>query len=265
MHSTTLRDRHPTAFSLVELSIVLVILGLLTGAILTGQSLIRAAELRSVVADVSRYKAAALSFRDQYMALPGDFSDATRFWLSAGGDGANAACLQAQTQHNKATCNGNDDGKIQNLPGYTYYERFLAWKHLANAGLIEGSYLGRTAGAAQTYVQSVSENVPSSKLRNGFYDIFNETGAYNINYSASDWDRNFISVYGNTSTTGILLPEEAWNIDSKMDDGSPVYGNIISTQKSSPYGTDCTTSDNASAQYDVRIASPNCLLRFALF
>lgn len=59
------------AFSLVELSIVLVILGLLTGGILAGQSLIRAAELRAVSTEYSRYITATQSFRDKYFAVPG--------------------------------------------------------------------------------------------------------------------------------------------------------------------------------------------------
>ncbi|PZP83692.1 MAG: type II secretion system protein, partial [Azospirillum brasilense] len=55
-------------FSLVELSIVLVILGLLTGGILGGQSLIRAAELRTISTDANRYITAAQTFRDKYFA-----------------------------------------------------------------------------------------------------------------------------------------------------------------------------------------------------
>ena len=85
------------AFSLVELSIVLVILGLLTGGILAGQSLIRAAELRSVTNEFQRYIVATQSFRDKYFAAPGDITDAHRFWTSAGGNGANAACQGAAT------------------------------------------------------------------------------------------------------------------------------------------------------------------------
>jgi prepilin-type N-terminal cleavage/methylation domain-containing protein len=57
-------------FSLVELSIVLVILGLLTGGILTGQNLIRAAELRSAVTELQRHQASTQSFRDKYFAIP---------------------------------------------------------------------------------------------------------------------------------------------------------------------------------------------------
>src|SRR5438552_4058186 len=81
------------AFSLVELSIVLVILGLLVGGILSGQSLIRAAELRSVTTEFSRYLAAVQSFKDKYFALPGDMANATAFWGIAGGTGSDATCL----------------------------------------------------------------------------------------------------------------------------------------------------------------------------
>ena len=77
-------------FSLVELSIVLVILGLLTGGILGGQALIRAAELRAATTESQRYLAAINSFRDKYFALPGDMAIATRFW------GVSTACSGGQ-------------------------------------------------------------------------------------------------------------------------------------------------------------------------
>ena len=69
-----------SGFSLVELSIVLVILGLLTGGILAGQNLIRAAELRSVTTQFQNYHAAVMTFRDKYFALPGDMANAEDFW-----------------------------------------------------------------------------------------------------------------------------------------------------------------------------------------
>ena len=66
--------RTKQAFSLVELSIVLVILGLLAGGVLSGQALIRAAELRSVTADYQRYTAAIMVFRDKYFSFPSLFT-----------------------------------------------------------------------------------------------------------------------------------------------------------------------------------------------
>src|ERR1700712_5143764 len=73
-------------FSLVELSIVLVILGLLVGGVLSGQSLIRAAELRSVTTEYQRYTTAVGTFRDKYFALPGDMNNAASFgWKDGAG------------------------------------------------------------------------------------------------------------------------------------------------------------------------------------
>ena len=141
-------------FSLVELSIVLVILGLLVGGVLSGQSLIRAAELRSVSNDLSRYAAAAQTFRDKYFAIPGDMPNATSFWGSAGGANNDAACQAAQTTA-AATCNGDGNGDLLNNNGES--EPYLFWKHLANAGLIEGSYSGINA-------QTLGITVPPSKV-----------------------------------------------------------------------------------------------------
>jgi len=68
-------------FSLVELSIVLVIVGLLVGGVLTGKSLIRAADLRSVSTDYEGYRTATSAFRDKYFGLPGDITNASSFWV----------------------------------------------------------------------------------------------------------------------------------------------------------------------------------------
>lgn len=151
------------AFSLVELSIVLVILGLLTGGILGGQSLIRAAELRAVSTEYSRYATAMSSFRDKYFAVPGDMSNATQFWGTA------AACpgTNATPSTTQATCDGNSSGGVDILTPASN-EVFRFWQHLANAGLVEGSYSGVSNNAtAATADARLSWNVPPSKLSNG--------------------------------------------------------------------------------------------------
>ncbi|MFZ4541492.1 MAG: type II secretion system protein [Rickettsiales bacterium] len=130
-----------SGFSLVELSIVLVILGLLVGGILSGQSLIRAAELRAVSTEYSRYVTAVQTFRDKYFQLPGDMNSATTFWGTAAVGAACATTIGSGTQ----TCNGNGDGWLDN--GYVNSnENFRYWQHLANAGLIEGAYTGQFQG-----------------------------------------------------------------------------------------------------------------------
>jgi hypothetical protein len=138
-----------TAFSLVELSIVLVILGLLVGGILAGQSLIRASEIRSMATDVTNYAVAIQTFRDKYMALPGDMPNAVAFWGAADGAGAGmtAACATTDSRtlaDPRATCNGNGDGRVDYVTQSEETKR--AWQHLANAGLISGRYSGTMIG-----------------------------------------------------------------------------------------------------------------------
>ena len=123
-------------FSLVELSIVLVILGLLTGGILAGQNMIRAAELRSVITEFQTYQTSQRTFQGKYLALPGDMTNATDFWGSAGGAGFIGDGCEAASGTGTQTCNGNGNGAI-NTPASAseYGERFTYWQHLANAGL----------------------------------------------------------------------------------------------------------------------------------
>lgn len=130
-------------FSLVELSIVLVILGLLTGGILGGQELIRAAELRAAPTELNKYRTAVYTFRDKYFALPGDMPNAVRFWTPAAGgtaDGMDSACTSldhTSPSTGTETCNGNGNNQIE-----LGSEMLRFWQHLGNAGLIEGAIHG---------------------------------------------------------------------------------------------------------------------------
>jgi prepilin-type N-terminal cleavage/methylation domain-containing protein len=153
-------------FSLIELSIVLVILGLLTGGILTGQNLIRAAELRSVTTEFQNYQTAVMTFRDKYFALPGDMPNATDFWGSAGGSGALGDGCEAGANSGTATCNSDGNGIVTTRgtsADSEFNEPFMFWQHLVNAGLIEGSYTGK-AGAGGVGHHVIGENAPASKF-----------------------------------------------------------------------------------------------------
>lgn len=252
--------RASKGFSLVELSIVLVILGLLTGGILAGQSLIRAAELRSVSADLQRYTSAYYTFRDKYMGLPGDFNKATSFWTSLGGDGYNSTC-QAFAASGTATCNGNGDGIID-TNSVAYGERFRAWQHLANAGLIEGSYTGRDGAATQgnstdTNFNILGTNIPRSRLNNAGFII-----AYRAAVTGdSNWYDSGASNIFALQNVGPqpLKPEEAWNIDTKMDDGRPAYGAAVVTKPTGSWMANCATTAVAStAEYNLSYTGAAC-------
>jgi prepilin-type N-terminal cleavage/methylation domain-containing protein len=240
-----------SAFSLVELSIVLVILGLLIGGILSGQALIRAAELRSINTDISRYAAAINTFRDKYFALPGDMTNATAFW---GKDNANCSG-QTGTAATPGTCNGNGDGMIDAT------ERFRFWQQLANAGLVEGNYTGTSTGG----VPVAGTNIARSK--------YNDLGWDNLYYSKSSYgwttDTNFANhlriglatsamPYTDAYDPNQFTAEDMWNIDTKMDDGTPGGGKMFARVDSGCQ----TTNVIATAVYALNVSGKICGLNY---
>ncbi len=269
--------RTKQAFSLVELSIVLVILGLLAGGVLSGQALIRAAELRSVTADYQRYTAAIMVFRDKYFSFPGDMNNATQFWGSAGGaNHTNDATCYSSITNDKRTCNGNGNGRLffdDGVSDHSAPEWYRAWQQLANAGLIEGSYTGVADLAPRGATPGL--NVPKGKISNTGFTLMSAgtTDTAEPNWWVGSYD-GFAFGYkgyclgdptkGGCETFGIIFkPEEAWNIDTKLDDGRPATG-LIRTWKGNG-GADCnTTQDRFTAQYNLLNSKTVCGLFFAI-
>lgn len=225
-------------FSLVELSIVLVILGLLTGGILTGRALIHAAELRKVTREAENFRSAVFAFRDKYIAWPGDLTNATGFW---GKDTAycNGA---AGTAGSPGTCNGDGNGLLSML--YDAGEPRYFWQHLANAGLIEGTYtLPASGGLYQSQLSGSA--APASVIGGGWTAVtFPSSLATIAMLYPSARDRLLLSLSngnktGDTTTSfsgigadayGVMLPEDAWNIDQKMDDTKPGTGKVTAAR-----------------------------------
>ncbi len=217
------------AFSLVELSIVLVILGLLTGGILAGQSLIRAAELRSVSTEFNRYVTATQTFRDKYMALPGDMLRATSFW------GDRTECADpAIANGSPGTCNGNGDMILDIASGANAVgEVFLYWQHMALAGLIEGSF-SPLAGANGGGDNVINSNAPASRISQAGWSILTRMTPYSAHAELYDGIIGTNLMLGGDTTAAtarpvesILKPEEQWALDTKIDDGRPATGFVV--------------------------------------
>ncbi len=227
-------------FTLIELSLVLVIFGLLIGSVLSGRSLVRSSELRSVSSQQQKLLAATQTFRDKYFALPGDMNNASQFW----GLRATYGSCYSSASTDKQTCNGDGDGKVEffvlSTP-YDSYEIFRFWQHLSNAGLIEGGYTGTGTGWG---LGGDSGNLPTGKIALSFWSIHLLSGYVTATPSsfAGDYGNNSF-VFARTSgagaypTAAIFLPEELWNIDQKMDDGKPATGKLVS------FGTIATCTD----------------------
>jgi prepilin-type N-terminal cleavage/methylation domain-containing protein len=116
-------------FTLVEIAIVLVIIGLLLGGILKGQEMITQARIKNSISDFNGVTVAVTSYQDRYRALPGDDPGATARWT-----------VQAPPQ-------GDGNGVLTGLynDANAALESRLFWQHLRIAGFIPGLTTG--AGA----------------------------------------------------------------------------------------------------------------------
>jgi prepilin-type N-terminal cleavage/methylation domain-containing protein len=268
-----------SGFTLVELSIVLVIIGLVIGGVLVGQDLIRAAQLKSVITNVNQYVTAVHTFQTKYNnELPGDMADATTFW------GASLWCPTGNSSPGSTlTCNGDGDGKIgagafaQDGPGAGDSEAMLVWQHLANAGLVSGGYTGFLA--APVYQPGV--NIPQSgAFPNAGFTIFYYGPISNGPLFFIGNGISHVILFGGQSPylvdnwTGtaaypVLSTQDAYNIDTKIDDGKPGAGNVFSLPKGSNFAPGsasvCTTGSPAAAAtatYDFTQTGPQCALLF---
>jgi prepilin-type N-terminal cleavage/methylation domain-containing protein len=256
-----------TAFSLVELSIVLVILGLLVGGILAGQSLIRASELRKLTTQITEAQASYMAFRGKYLALPGDMPNATAFWGAANTAGAGGSCsnILTNTGTGTQTCNGNGNGN------HDSNERYRYWQHLQFAGMIAGNYIG-VAGDnpnASGYDDRIGLNLPATAAD----DRVSDGGfrASHLSQSSLDTFFTFNLKEGNYMRMAdccndgnidgrFLSGSESWQVDTKMDDGLP-YKGFFQVMKG--YWSGCTLANNESSTYHLT-ATDGCSLLFPL-
>ena len=201
-------------FTLVEIAIVLVIIGLLLGGVLKGQELINTAKVRAIADRQSALKVAWYSFVARYNALPGDFSRAAVYIPTA--------------------INGNGDGEIINT------ESPLAFQHLTASGYIR---------CAECNVQTVEAPMADNSLRNNYGGVMSiwHDGTHYIDQTGVDGTTKNENDVTNSLTgksaalqvhTGKGIPSNIISqVDDKIDDGIANTGDFRFNQYD-PLSTD---------------------------
>jgi prepilin-type N-terminal cleavage/methylation domain-containing protein len=239
-----------SGFTLIELSIVLVIIGLIVGGVLSGQDLIQAAQLRSTIKQKESFDLAANTFRVKYGFIPGDYAVALGTGSAGNGDGILA------------------DASTGTAIGTLAYELIGFWQQLSNQGYIEGGYGGATPTAISTAAQLFAGTyLPKSKLsRSSTWTAFSTTTGDYYSLSAHSLSNATAALATAESATSAA---EASSIDSKMDDGVANAGSVralsgatLTALATSTGASTVSCVTNTTANVYATTATPGCQLRF---
>jgi prepilin-type N-terminal cleavage/methylation domain-containing protein len=229
-------------FTLIELSIVLVIIGLIVGGIMVGRTLIRSAEIKSIGTDIEKFEAARMTFKTKYNCAAGDCSSANSLGIGS---------------------NGNGNGYVEHYSSGSEHWNF--WVHLGNAGLIAGAYSGSNgpdSGGGGSIDAVAGVNVPAARIPKvgysvytpaPFYTTFSAVMGYGLERSVND---TAYLVGGDSPSNqfntmnGFISPVDAKSIDDKYDDGLANDGNVRVSVGGATYNTTgCTSGATPNYSY----------------
>src|SRR5712671_2053290 len=184
-------QRKQAGFTLVEIAIVLVIIGLLLGGILKGQEMITQARIKNVVNDFNGITVAVTSYQDRYRFLPGDDPNANTRWTTqapanGGGNGAIAGKYNATVA---AAPTGAEESN-------------LFWQHLRIAGFVAGTTTGAASGTQPP------------NAAGGIIGVQNADATVGLGFT------------GLTICSSNLPDKIAGAVDTQMDDGNSATGQM---------------------------------------
>jgi prepilin-type N-terminal cleavage/methylation domain-containing protein len=250
------QSSHGNGFTLIELSIVLVIIGLIVGGVLVGQNLIDAAAVRAQISQIEKYNTAANTFRGKYGYLPGDIPNpyAAQFgFLPRGtykGQGDGNGVIQS------ITMSGGFTWGIGAFEG----EQAMFWVDLSTAKLIDGTFSTATPGAFVTSTitgTTIDQYFPQAKINSAGH-VFVASGGWSFWGTVGQDSINYFYVANVTGTTAastgqpltipLMTVTQAYAIDKKMDDGMPQSGSVMAMDLGADWASGGSTSGNPAGQ-----------------
>jgi hypothetical protein len=221
------KSNNRVAFSLIEMSAVLIIISLIITATLKTKSILDNSRLDSIIADIKNYSQKAEEFETIYGGIPGDF--------------ANVAVLPSSSP---AAVAGNGNGIID-----TSVEAMNFWRHMQIAGLITGNFDGLSSLVAFDPEQpNIPGGYPLSRFPNAAITVANNATLglqYSISfYPAADYK------------SPVFTPVYAYDFDKKYDDGNPDTGMIQASDGTGVPAGNCRTT----GAYTISNSSVSCYI-----
>ena len=274
--------KNKRGFSLVELSIVILIIGLLVAGISSGTKLIQQAELRSIISEFEEIQVAYKTFQATYDAIPGDMGDASVFFPNCAST-AGAGILN---------CDGNGDGYVSFNMGNSWDganvgdEPAKAFRHLNQSGIYDKGGSTQLTDGYSSFGSFALDgyHAKSDALTGGYYIIVTVDGGgtggstigAGVIYSSGGSDLS--SSFPNLTNAVYLFEEQqggvnpggrgkmdaftAFQIDKKIDDGTTSGGNAIGANTGSFRTVTDITGANAcvtGANYNITVTNETCV------
>lgn len=200
--------RNQSGFTLIEIAIVLVIIGLLLGGVLKGQELINSAKVKNLAGDFKNIPVFIYGYQDKFKALPGDDKDVD---AHLGATLCTPTCVATAGTHGNGVIEGNWNDILADDS-----EAFRFWQHVRLAGLAPGA----TATNASDYI-------PQNAAGN---DIGIQAGTAPNSVTAPVKDTNGNAIRGSyVICSAGILGKFAKQMDTMMDDGNTATGSMLAT------------------------------------
>ncbi len=250
------KTSHNNGFTLVELSVVLVIIGLIIGGIMTGRDLLKSSIIRAQISQIENYTYAVSAFSDKYANLPGDITP-------------DIATPAGMTVRSGATDHGDGDGQV--AASCAIGENFgcesaLFWSDLSHEKLIKENFTAATDGSVTAGADTVEDYLPRGKIKGSllmarwYTQLQSNTFRF---FNASTYAAGVETGAGASST-----PQEASSIDMKMDDGKPLTGLVMAsiTGVGLPAAAGVCVTDDPGNPYNTAVekyaTNRNCTIWF---